>query len=197
MTQMSCSGSKEKLSNLLWFHCYSQRSEEKQLIDQMRCSLHSAVTEGLPDTRKFIPLVTLAHPPPPPQPENGYSMTNTLTTAAQSGWECGLSYTPNQLYTMQLQLQELYQSKSYRWRYSLISVTQSQQMGFKCTWDSRNPRTSSPGRSFIQPGDHIDSIHSQGSSCPKPSLIVKLETLQITFSSLLPRNGLFWDLILL
>lgn len=68
---------------------------EQQLIDQTSCSLHSAVTEDLPDNRKFMPLVTLAHPPPPPQPENGYSMTSTLTTAAQSGWKCGLSCTPH------------------------------------------------------------------------------------------------------
>lgn len=41
-------------------------------------------------------------------------------------------------------------------------------MDFKCTWDSRNPRASSPGRLSIQPAD---PIYTQVSSGPKPSLL--------------------------
>lgn len=32
-------------------------------------------------------------------------------------------------------------------------------MSFKYTWDSRNPRTSSPGRLYIQPADHTAFTH--------------------------------------
>lgn len=128
---------------------------------------------GLARQQKFIPLVTLAHPPPPPQPENGYSMTSTLTTAAQSDWKCGLCYTPHKPL--------LYMQCTYT---SCVSLDPTGKDTHWFHWHSHNrwvlnvlETAEIPGLAVL--ADYIYGLqtiytaftHTQLSSCPKPSLL--------------------------